>query len=350
MNKDYYAILGIDRNASDKDIKKAFREMSKKYHPDVCKEPDAEVKFKEINDAYQVLSDKEKKAMYDQYGTVDPNEIPSSSGLEDFFSGMFGGMFGGRRSGGTQKEVGSDLHITIKATYKDIYDGAYKKIRLKKDCTCARCHGSGSEDNTYESCPKCNGTGTYVKTINSGGFMSRTVSPCDKCNGTGKFISNPCYTCHGTGLVKEEREVSFNIPKGMYYDAQFVVQGEGNMGPHRGIPGNLRVSVIEADENAITGLKRDKSGLYLLYKLTVPFTDLVFGCDKEVPWLDGTKQKIHLEKGTPSGKIITLYRKGFPDPNDNLTVGDYLITVECEIPKKITKEQKEILEKYKDTL
>lgn len=337
MNKDYYEILGVSRDASEKEIKDAFRKLSKKYHPDISKEPDATEKFKEINEAYQVLSDKDKKANYDMFG--DPN----AQGFNPF-----GDMFGGRSA--EVKERGSDLRITVNITMEEAYNGVHKKIKLKKSCTCHRCHGSGSEDNSFETCSYCHGSGYYrQRTVTAYGY-SDNIGPCPYCNATGKKINNPCSICNGTGLEKGEKEVEFDVPKGMPFDAYFVIQGQGNEGPHNGIPGNLMVVVTQSPEDAKNNpLVRD--GNDLLYTLSVNYKDLVFGCDIDIPYIKGT-QKIHLEPGTESGKIISLYRKGFPDVNDPTIYGTYKITVECKIPKlkDLTENQKILLKKFADNV
>lgn len=343
MNKDYYSILGVDRNASEQDIKNAFRALSKKYHPDVSKEPDAAERFKEINEAYQVLSDPERKQRYDLYGTADEN----ATGFDPFEGFDPFGMF---RNAGRQQEMkerGTDLKITVHITMKEAYEGVHKKLRVKKQCMCHRCHGSGSEDNSYNTCSVCGGSGyRRVRTQTRFGF-SENISPCEKCGGTGRTITKPCMSCGGTGLERGEKEVEFDIPKGMPFDAYFTLRGEGNEGPHRGVPGNLMVIVQQA-ENDMPGLKR--IGNDLTYTLKLDYFDFVYGCDVTVPHFNGD-QKIHIAEGTESGKELSLYRKGFPDPNDPTVFGNYKIRLECKIPKlmDLTTKQKNALQKYKDT-
>jgi molecular chaperone DnaJ len=339
MNKNYYDILGLDKNASEKEIKDAFRTLSKKYHPDVCKDPDATEKFKEINEAYQVLSDKDKRQMYDMYGTVDPNEMRSPFDDLDPF-----GMFRGQHQ--EVKERGTDLRITIDVTLKEVYEGVHKRLKIKKQCTCHRCHGSGSDDNSYKTCPTCGGKCyTRIRTQMQYGY-SETIGPCKTCNGTGKVIEHPCIACNGTGLEHGEHEVEFDIPKGMPFDAYFVLKGEGNDGPHRGIPGNLMVVVTHSDKDD-TKLVRD--GNDILYTLKLSYTDLIYGCDASVPYFNGS-QKIHIAEGTESGKVVSLYRKGFPDVNDPTVYGNYKITIECDIPKlsEMTEKQKKAVAKLSE--
>lgn len=345
MEKNYYDILGVPSNASDKEIKDAFRKLARKYHPDVCKEPGAEEKFKEINEAYNVLSDKDKRNSYDMFGTTDSDDIGFDpfDGMNPF--SMFTGF--GRKQSGPRKEKGGDLRITVHITIQEAYEGVHKKVKLNKECTCHRCHGSGSEDNQTCTCSRCNGSGMVTKRTRIMNGYSQSIAPCPDCNGTGIKITNPCPACHGSGLESGTAEVEFDIPKGMPFGAYFVIEREGNDGPHRGIPGNLMV-VVEEEPNDL-GLTRN--GNDLQYVLKVSYPDLVFGCDKTVPWFNGT-QKIHLPEGTDSGKVITLYRKGFSDVNNPTEVGDYLIVVECDIPKPgtLNTKQKKALEEYKELL
>lgn len=338
--KDYYSILGINKDATEQQIKDAFRSLSKKYHPDISKEPDAEAKFKEVNEAYQVLSDPEKKQQYDMFGSADGNGFDPFAGFDPFT------VFGGNAQHEV-KERGTDLRITIRITMKEAYEGIHKKIKIKKQCTCHRCHGSGSEDNSYVTCPVCKGSRfKRVRTVNEFGY-SDSYSPCDHCGASGRVPGKPCTACGGTGLETGEKEVEFDIPKGMPFDAYFALRGEGNDGPHRGIPGNLIVIVQQA-EGDTPDLKRKGNDLY--YTLKLPYYDMVYGCDVTVPHFGG-EQKIHIAEGTESGKEISLFRKGFPDPNDPTTYGNYRIRIECVIPKpeELSTKQRNALQKYKDT-
>lgn len=345
MNKDYYEILGVNKNADKKEIKEAFHKLSKKYHPDICKDPDATEKFKEVNEAYQVLSDDIKRQNYDNFG--DPNG-PNGMSMNDPFMDPF--EFFRRQSQNVEvKERGSDLRITISITMEEAYTGVHKKIKIKKDCTCHRCHGSGSDDNSYTTCTQCNGSGYYRKrTVTQYGYNDN-ITPCPYCNGTGKKISNPCSVCNGTGLEKGEHEVEFDVPKGMPFDAYFVLRGEGNDGPHRGIPGNLMIIVNQSEEDK-KNCPIIRDGNDILYTLKVDYRDLIYGCDKTIPYITGT-QKIHIEEGTESGKVLTLYRKGFPDPTDPTVYGNYKITIECKIPKasELDTKQKKAMDKFFET-
>lgn len=344
MAKDYYSILGIDKNASVDTIKESYRKLAKKYHPDVNKAPDAEEKFKEITEAYEVLTDPKKKDMYDRYGTADPQEMHDPGFGDDGFFNPFGG-FGRFRRQGTPKERGEDLRINISLSMEELYEGVHKKIKVKKKVACHRCHGSGSETNETGECPKCHGTGMYTRVTRTDFGYSQVSSPCPDCHGTGRIITNPCPNCNGTGLIEETREIEFDIPAGMPGDAYMTVPEQGNEGPHRGIPGNLIVVVHELPNDK--GLKRDDMN-NLVYTLNANVTDLIFGADVEIPWIKGY-QKIHIPAGTQPGKIMTLYKKGFPNPNMPSEISDYIITISCKIPNanELTKTQREKLDKLR---
>ncbi len=332
-NKNYYDILGIDKNASQDEIKSAYRKLAKQYHPDVNKSPGAETKFKEVSEAYDVLSDPDKKLQYDTYGTV------GDTGAEEAYD-PFGGFnpFGGfgRRPRQTA-EKGDNAKITINLTLQEMYEGIHKKIRMKKKITCPHCHGSGSETNETTICSECNGSGWKVQTERTQFGIEQRMTPCPHCHGTGRYVKNPCNHCGGQGIIDGQEEIEFDVPAGMSEDTYFVLPGKGNMGPHRGVPGDLVVVCKEVANEK--GLKRQNNNL--LYVLKVPYKDLVFGKDVEIPWIKGY-QKIHIEEGTPSGKIITLFGKGFPDPNTKQN-GNYYITIECLIPnpKLLTSKEKD---------
>jgi len=335
MDKNYYDILGVQKNASDSEIKSAFRKLSKKYHPDVNKEAGAEEKFKEINEAYSVLSDPEKKQMYDTFGTADPNM--AGGGYDPFngfdpFSMFNGGGFGfsGFGHGNQMKEKGEDLKVTIDLTFDEIYNGVHRKISLNKKCTCHRCNGSGSQSNDSGVCPHCQGSGFVKQVQRRGNTVIQNMSPCPHCHGTGQMIKDPCPNCNGTGLETKNVDVEFDVPAGMFENAYFLVRGKGNDGPHRGVPGDLLVIVREKPNQY--GLKRDDKN-NILYTLKAPYKTLVFGGDITVPYVNGTNKKIHINAGTESGKVLKLFNMGFPDPNNPTLKADYIITIQCDIPK-----------------
>ena len=328
MEKNYYDILGISKNASQDELKAVYRSLAKRYHPDVNKDPGAEEKFKEIQEAYAVLSDPQKRETYDRYGTADPQAAQQAQ-WEDvggFGFNPFGG-FGARRP---QKERGEDLKIHINLNIDEIFDGVHKKLKVNKQCTCHRCHGSGSETNETTACEHCHGTGMYTHVERTSFGIQQTMSSCPYCHGTGKIIKNPCPSCNGTGLEKSTKEIEFDVPAGMPNDSYFVIPGQGNDGPHRGIPGDLIVIVNENPNDK--GLTRDDEN-NLLYNLNAKITDLIYGADIEIPWIKGYK-KMHIEPGTQPGKVITRYGEGFPNPNNPKgPKANYKITINCKIPK-----------------
>ncbi len=339
-SKNYYDILGVSRTASQDEIRQNYRSLSKKYHPDVNKDPGAEEKFKEINEAYQTLSDPEKKRMYDQFGTTDPQQAFQGGGFDPFM-GDFNPFDPFGRGGGMHskpKEKGDDLKIRMEMDLDEIFYGAHKKVKINKKVHCHRCNGSGSESNDTGECPHCHGTGYIMQNERRGNMFMQNMSTCPYCHGTGSYIKDPCPNCHGTGLEEKQTEVEFDIPAGMFSNAYFIVRGKGNDGPHRGVPGDLLVVVSEKKDGR--GLKRDERN-NLLYTLRMNYKDMVFGNDVEIPYIGG-KKKIHIEGGTQSGKVLKLSRMGFPDPNNPSMKADYIITVECDIPKEseLTKEQK----------
>jgi len=342
--RDYYDVLGVSKNASQDEIKKKYRQLSKSLHPDVNKSENAESEFKELNEAYSVLSDPEKKNMYDRFGTVDPQQaFGDGQGFDPFMGGFrgFGGFdpfMGGFNRSAKPKEKGDDLKIKIDMDLDEIYYGARKKVKINKKVCCHRCNGSGSESNDTGECPHCHGTGYVTLAERRGNMFMQNMTVCPHCHGTGTYIKDPCPNCHGSGLEDKQTEVEFDIPAGMFSDAYFVVRGKGNDGPHRGVPGDLLVIVNEKPNDK--GLSRDEKN-NLLYTLKLDYKDMVFGTDAEIPYIDRSR-KIHIEPGTPSGKVLKLPRFGFPDPNNSSAKADYIITVECKIPKEsdLTERQK----------
>ena len=331
-NKNYYEILGLHKGATDEEIKKAYRKLSKKYHPDVNKEDGAEDKFKEINEAYTVLSDPDKKSMYDRFGTVNPQNDMEGFGFNPFDGfnpfGGFGSSAGWNAGRGEIKERGDDLKIRIEVPFEDLYYGVHKKVKLNKKCTCHRCNGSGSETNETETCKTCGGSGMVTKTGSRGNAFFRSVEPCSDCGGTGRTIKNPCQCCGGSGLETRSTEIEFDVPAGMYSDTYLIVRGKGNDGPHRGTPGDLMVIVSEIASSK--GLKRDSDN-NILYTARVPYKTMVLGGEIEVPYIGGNR-KVSVKAGTESGKAVKMYGMGFPDPNNSAHKGDYIVTLECDIP------------------
>lgn len=333
-----YETLGVDKNATQDEIKKAYRKLSMQYHPDRNateseeKQKECAEKFKDVNEAYSILSDPDKKSRYDNGGGMgegfDFGAGPSF--WEDMMRYASGEGFDGFhfRKKSRPTEIGSDLRITVKVSLKDVKDGVHKKIRMQKDCTCKHCHGSGSLDNKTETCPTCNGSGMKTEIYRTGFGMTQRSVTCPDCGGSGIHIVNPCPQCNGSGVLKDYEEVEFDIQPGVPAGSVLSFIGKGNAGPHRGTPGRLLVKVEDKEDE--DGLTRDENN-NLNYVKYVKFTDLIFGADVEIPYID-KKLKIKIKKGTKSGTTLRLKNKGLPFSGNPYVSMDYLITVECDIP------------------
>ena len=363
--RDYYEVLGVEKTASEAEIKKAYRKLAIQYHPD--KNPgdkEAEEKFKEAAEAYSVLSDKDKRARYDQFGHAGMGGAAGGGfsdfgdfDLNDIFSSVFGhgfssfGGFGGFGGGGgrasQRKFRGSDLRVKVKMSLKDVSTGVEKKFKLKKYVMCEHCHGTGAEgDGATETCPTCHGTGSVTRTQQSIFGMMQTQSVCPQCNGEGKIIKNKCKHCSGEGIVYGEEVVEVKIPAGVAEGMQLTVNGKGNAGKRNGVPGDLLV-VIE--EEAHPDLIRDENDLIYNLLLSVPTAAL--GGAVEIPTIDG-KVKVKIEPGTQPGKVLRLRGKGLPSVNSygySNGTGDLLVNVSVYIPETLSKEEKQAMEKMQNS-
>ena len=359
--RDYYEVLGVQKGATAEEIKKAYRKLAVKYHPD--KNPgnkEAEEKFKEAAEAYSVLSDADKKARYDQFGHAGVEGAgPDFSGgfgnlndiLNDLFGGGFGGFsgfgggfggFGGGFGGGQRQQRvqrGRDIRVRVKLTLEEIARGVEKEISIEKSVPCPDCGGRGAKNSSdIKTCPACNGTGQVQRVVNS--FLGQTVtySTCQQCGGEGKIISNPCRTCNGTGLVRQRETIKVKIPAGVEAGMQLTIQGEGHAAKNNGINGDLLV-VIEEQEHK--DLKREGNNLF--HTKVVSITDAILGAEVDVPCIDGTT-KAKVEPGTQSGTVVRLRGKGLPTVNGYGGVGDLYVKIAVWIPKKLNKDEKEIVE------
>ena len=338
--RDYYEVLGVDKSASADEIKKAYRKKAIQYHPD--KNPgdkEAEEKFKEAAEAYEVLSNPDKRARYDQFGHAGVDGAAGAGGF-----GGFGGQGGQTRQ---RKFRGSDLRVKVKLNLKEISTGVEKKFKLKKYVQCSHCHGTGAEgDGGVETCPTCHGTGSVTRTQQSIFGMMQTQTVCPQCGGEGKIIKNKCKECGGEGIVYGEEVVTVKIPAGVAEGMQVTMNGKGNAGKHNGVAGDLLVLI---EEEKHPELIRDESDLIYNLLLSVPTAAL--GGTVEIPTIDG-KAKIKIEPGTQPGKVLRLRGKGLPNINSygySTGTGDLLVNVSVYIPESLTKEERQALEKWQES-
>lgn len=356
MKRDFYEILGISKSASAEEIKKAYRKVAMQFHPD--KNPGdkiAEEKFKEAAEAYEILSNSEKKQRYDQFGHAGVGGAAGNGGgggfggmrMEDIFENfgdVFGeGFFGGggrsqsrQRSGGAR---GSNLRVKVKLNYEEILKGAHKTIKVKKYIKCDTCAGAGAKDkSSIQNCNTCGGSGQVRRVQNTFLGQMQTVATCPTCNGDGTQILNKCGSCKGEGRIYGEDTISIDIPAGVQEGMQLSVNGRGNVGERNGPSGDLLV-VIEEEKHA----ELMREGLNVLYELHLSFPEVVMGLEAEVPTIAG-KARIKIPAGTQAGKILRLKGKGFPSIN-NYEKGDQLINVNVWTPQNLSKEEKVMLDK-----
>ena len=355
--RDYYKVLGVGKSASADEIKKAYRQMAIKFHPD--KNPGnkvAEDKFKEAAEAYEVLSNEEKKARYDRFGHQGMGAAGSRSGgmnMDDIFS-QFGDVFGdgnpfesffgggGQRSrGGRRQRVGSNLRIKVKLTLQEIASGVEKKLKVNKQISCNVCSGSGAKDKTStKTCGTCGGSGQVRRVTQTFLGQMATTSTCPTCNGEGNVVTSNCGNCHGTGRMEGEEVITINIPAGVADGMQLSMSGKGNAPERGGISGDL-IILIEETEDPV--LKRD--GNNIIYDLFLNFADAALGTHVEVPTVSG-KVKVKIEPGTQAGKILRLRGKGLPEINSGYH-GDQLVQINVWTPRKMSIEEKAMLEKLR---
>ncbi len=346
--RDYYEVLGVNQNATGEEIKKAFRRLARQYHPDVNKDPDADTKFKEINEAYEVLSDEQKRAMYDRFG----HNVPGSGGagydpfggadpFSSIFDAFFGGMGGRGARGGLQR--GADLRYNLTITFEEAIFGAEKDVEFRRLEVCASCKGNGAEPGTEPTrCPKCGGTGEIRQRAPL--FNMVTVTTCDVCSGTGRVISIPCRECNGDGRVSRKRKLTVKIPPGVDNNSQIRISGEGETGPQGGPNGNLYVALQIKPHSYFV---RDGNNLFMELRLNV--AQAALGDEIEVPTIGGEAEKIRIPPGTQTGQTFTLRGKGVPFLRHSGR-GDQVIVTRVLVPEKLTDQQRKLFQELQSTM
>jgi len=364
--RDYYEVLGVAKDASEDDIKKAYRKIAIKYHPDrqqgksEAEQKAAEEKFKEAAEAYDVLHDPKKRQAYDQFG-FDGAKMGGGFGgggfsMDDIFD-LFGDVFGGRggfggfsgfSSGGSRRQQyrGSDLRLKVSLTLQEIATGTTKKFKVRKDVTCTHCHGTGAKDGAgAQTCPTCHGNGYVVRTQQSLFGMVQTQGVCPECQGEGTIIKDKCAECHGEGIVKGEEVVEINIPAGVSEGMVLNVPGKGNAGRHNGVNGNIQVFISEVKDDTFV-----RDGQDVIYNLLLDFPTAALGGQAEIPTIDGQKVKIKIEPGTQPGKTLRLRGKGLPAVHGyGSGVGDIVVNISVYVPKTLDKDERQALERLRDS-
>ena len=363
--RDYYEVLGVNKNATDDELKKAYRKLAKKYHPDANPDnkKEAEEKFKEVNEAYETLSDPQKRRMYDQFGADGPQGFGggqgpfgqggyysySSSGfngfddfgdLGDIFSSFFGGGFGGRSSSRKQNgpRKGTDLNLRMEITFEQAFSGVEKEITVTRDEICDHCHGTGAKPGTsVTKCTMCNGTGQVTQVQNTILGQMQTRRTCTACHGTGEVIKEPCEICHGRGTVRKQPRIKVKIPAGIDDNQTVVLRGEGEPGQKGGPKGDLYITVRIKKHSIFT-----RNGNNVMCEVPITITQATLGADLEIPMVDGTKVSYKIPDGTQTGTKFVIRNKGFKSVNSS-SIGDFVFTVNVQTPKKLTKEQRELL-------
>ena len=358
--RDYYEVLGVAKTASDDEIKKAYRSQAKKYHPDLNPgDKTAEAKFKEVNEAYAVLSDADKRAAYDNYGHsafdgqgnptggaggFDASGFGGFGDIGDIFGSIFGGGFGFGGGGSTARRNGpvrgDDIGLRLELTFDEAYFGTKKNISYNRIQKCSDCGGSGAAKGTSaETCSACGGTGQRRVTQRIGGMAFQSTTTCDRCHGSGKIINNPCPNCRGTGYVRVTKRLEVNIPAGIENGGRVILRGQGNDGKNGGSSGDL-VIIVSVRPSDI--FRRDERNLYC--EVPIAVTDAILGAEIEVPTPEGTV-KYNIPEGTQTGTAFTIKGRGMTTPNTSRK-GDLIFTVKVETPTRLNSRQKEMLREF----
>ena len=357
--RDYYEVLGIQKGASEDEIKKAYKKLARKYHPDMNPgDKEAEEKFKEVNEANEVLSDPEKKARYDQFGFagVDPNYGAGAGGgaygggfdfgdLGDIFGSFFGGGFGGgQRRNPNAPQRGESIRASVSISFTEAAFGCEKSVTIERSEQCPTCKGSGcAPGTTPEICPDCHGSGTVQTRRQTPMGVFASNGPCRKCGGTGRLIHQPCSDCRGSGAVRKRRTIKVNIPAGIDHGQTISLRGQGGAGKNGGPAGDLLITVMVQPHEIF---RRD--GVDVFCEAPITFTQAVLGAELEIPTIDG-KVKYSIPEGTQTGTVFRLKGKGVPVLNGRGR-GDQYVTVVIETPRSLNKEQKEALRRFSETL
>ena len=353
--RDYYEVLGLSKGASEQEIKQAHRKLAKKYHPDINKEPGAEEKFKEIQEAYEVLSDPQKKQAYDQFGhaAFDQNGGAGAGGfggfsqgfqdvdLGDIFSSFFGG--GSRRRTNTGPQRGNDRFMTVRINFMDAIKGKKIELNISLDETCSSCSGTGARTpNDVVNCSSCNGRGYISRRVqNIFGMVQETQSTCPSCNGEGKTIKEKCYACNGKGFNKIKKKIDVNIPAGINNGQQIRVSGKGERGTRGGPNGDLYIEIVVDSDKFF---KREGNDIHV--ELEMSMVDAALGCQIEIPTVYGNVD-LKIPEGTQNGQILKLKSKGMKDLRSPI-YGDQYVHIKVETPKNLNAEQKELLKKFQE--
>lgn len=355
--RDYYEVLGVSKGASDDEIKKAHRRLAKKYHPDLNKDnPDAAEKFKELNEAYEVLSDQDKRQKYDQFGFagVDPNYGGGAGGfggfsdfgdLGDLFGSFFGGGFGGGRSSSARRNApqrGESIRTSVMLSFEEAAFGCEKEITIERIESCEECGGTGASKGTSpETCPNCRGTGTVTQTQRTPLGMFQTQAACPNCRGTGKIIKKPCAKCGGAGRVRKSRTLKVNIPAGIDEGQSIQLRGQGNAGANGGPSGDLLVTVSIRPHPVFT-----RDGSNVMVEIPISFTQAALGDTLQVPTIDG-RVEYKVPEGTQTGTVFRMKGKGIQNVNGRGR-GDQYVRVNIEVPRNLSDKQKKLLREFED--
>lgn len=366
QKRDYYEVLGVSKTATDDELKRAYRKLAKQYHPDANPDnkEEAEKKFKEINEAYETLSNPQKRKMYDQFGPEGPAGFGGGAGganyyssgfdgfsdfgdLGDIFSSFFGGGFGGRssRKNNNGPVQGADLKNVVEITFEESFLGIEKEIVITRSETCPSCGGNGAKPGTViDKCTMCNGTGQVRQVQNTILGQMQTTRTCSNCGGTGKVIKQPCDECKGKGKIRKQAKIKVKIPAGIDDNQTIVLRGEGEAGSRGGPRGDLYIVVKVRKSGIYT-----RSGNDILCTVPITFTQATLGANLEIPLVDGTKETFKIPEGTQTGTKFTIKNKGFKSLNST-NQGNFVFTVQVQVPKRLSKEQRDLLTELAKTM